>query len=94
MKSWPGKWEVVESSDGGPDGCHTTGRIIRICSKGGIVAHVFPCANPRRAYDDETLPDIGDVPGSEGYAVGLEIARATALAIVDAHNNVNLSLPF
>ena len=88
-----GKWSIVESTDGGPEGCSTTGRVIYIVAAGGIVAQVMPCASPRAAFGDDGLPDCGNTPGTYGYDTGLDIARATAREIVDAHN-AQASQPF
>ena len=94
MKPWPGKWRIEESLNGVP-GCPTTGTRVYIVAEGGWVAEIKPCANPRRAFSDETLTNSGDVPGCEGYVIGLEIARATAKEIVDAHNaNIDGRLNF
>ena len=86
MKSWPGEWEISEFFEGGAPGGPFTRTAIRILAEGGTVATLYACENPRRAFNAESMPDCGGTPGTEGYQIGLEIARATAREIIEAHN--------
>lgn len=50
----PGPWRVEIA--GAADDHH--GRRVYIVAEGGIVSRVESCANPRRAFKDESLPDM------------------------------------
>ena len=59
LKHTPGPWKVTRTGND-----HNTIQGIKngnaktwVSAEGGMVAHVFPCANPRRAFNDPTLPD-------------------------------------
>ncbi len=77
----PGPWKVL---DIGTDHAKADKALPVVVAEGGAVATVSACANPRRAFGDESLPDVGNVYGCEGWEVGRRTAYANAALIAAA----------
>lgn len=77
-------WWLSEESDGTSSGKETGQSLPVIVARGGRIATLYACANPRLALLNESLPDVGNVRGSEGWMLGREIAFANAHLLVSA----------
>lgn len=79
-----GPWRVDEIADGSSSGKDDGQSLPIVVGKGGTIAAVKACANPRLACGDANLSDLGDVRGCEGWPLGRRIAFANARLIASA----------
>ena len=84
-----GPWRVDEIADGSSSGKDDGQSLPIVVGKGGTIAAVKACANPRLACGDANLSDLGDVRGCEGWPLGRRIAFANARLIASAPDLYN-----
>lgn len=76
-KHTPGPWRVEET--GSPDIYNGVYHnfFVKAAGGGGAIAQVFPCGNPRKAFNN---PDLSDMPEPSNGPIRKANARLIAMA--------------
>ena len=71
----PGPWTVEET--GSPDIYNGVHHTFYVCARGGTVAQVFACSNPRKVFGNA---DLSDMPEPSNGKIRKANARLIAMA--------------